>query len=328
VGRIHGYNRLPSIAMQGALDVLPLPENEQSMEQVCDLLVARGYQEAVTYSFIEPGLQASVNPSLRPVQLANPISSEMSEMRTSLWPGLIKAVQYNLNRQKSRLRLFEHGLRFYHQDNDIKQEVMLSGVIAGGRYPEHWGSKSDAVDFYDIKHDVEMLLRSAAHQGEARFVAAEHPALHPGQSARIECAGETLGWLGKIHPALASSQDLDVNTCLFELRYAAIRQGTQARFQPISRYPSIRRDLAIVVDSDTAAADLQRVVAEAAGSLLQELVFFDVYQGKGVETGRKSIAFGLILQDYSRTLTEQDIESIVARVTGRLGEEFGATLRA
>jgi phenylalanyl-tRNA synthetase beta chain len=328
VGRIHGYNRLPSIAMQGALDVLPLPENEQSLEQVCDLLVASGYQEAVTYSFIDPGLQARVNPALQPVRLANPISSEMSEMRTSLWPGLIKAVQYNLNRQKSRLRLFEYGLRFYSQDNEIKQEVMLSGVITGGRFPEHWTGKAEAVDFYDIKHDVEMLLRFAVHRGKTVFVAAEHPALHPGQSARIECGDEPVGWLGKIHPALASHYDLDVNTCLFELCYAAIRQGTLARFQPISRYPSIRRDLAVVVNMDTAAAELQRVIAEAAGELLQELVFFDVYQGKGVETGRKSIAFGLILQDYSRTLTEQDIESIVARVTGRLGDEFGATLRA
>jgi phenylalanyl-tRNA synthetase beta chain len=328
VGRIHGYNRLPSIAMHGALDVLPLPETEQSLEQVCDLLVARGYQEAVTYSFIDPGLQARVNPSLQPVRLANPISSEMSEMRTSLWPGLIKAVQYNLNRQKSRLRFFEYGLRFYLQDNEIKQEVMLSGIITGTRLPEHWGGNAEAVDFYDIKHDVEMLLRFAAHADEPVFMAAEHPALHPGQTAQIQCAGKTLGWLGKIHPALADSYDLDANTCLFELRYAAIRQGALARFQPISRYPSIRRDLAIVVDAGTSAAELRSAVADAAGELLQELVFFDVYQGKGVETGRKSIAFGLILQDYSRTLTEQEIEAIVARVTGRLHDQFGATLRA
>jgi phenylalanyl-tRNA synthetase beta chain len=282
----------------------------------------------VTYSFIDPGLQARVNPSLQPVRLANPISSEMSEMRTSLWPGLLKAVQHNLNRQKSRLRMFEHGLRFYLQDNEIKQESMISGVIAGARLPEHWDSGSDAVDFYDIKHDVEMLLRFAAHRDASTFVAAEHPALHPGQSAQLRRGEHALGWLGKIHPALAKSLDLDVNTCLFELRYDAISQGARVRFQPISRYPSIRRDLSLVVDANTTAADLQRVVADAAGDLLQELVFFDVYQGKGIETGRKSIAFGLILQDYSRTLTEQDIESVVACVTRRLDEEFGATLRA
>ena len=205
---------------------------------------------------------------------------------------------------------------------------MISGVITGTRFPEYWDGRAEAVDYYDIKHDVEALLRFAARRDGIEFVVAEHPALHPGQSAQIHCGGGTLGWLGKIHPALANSLDLDVNTCLFELRYGAISQGVRARFQPISRYPSIRRDLAVVVDVNITAADLRRVVAEAAGGLLQEMVFFDVYQGKGVETGRKSIAFGLILQDYSRTLTEQDIESIVVRVTGRLGEEFGATLRA
>jgi phenylalanyl-tRNA synthetase beta chain len=205
---------------------------------------------------------------------------------------------------------------------------MLSGIITGTRFPEHWGGKAEAVDFYDIKHDVEVLLHLAAHREEPVFAAAEHPALHPGQAAQIRCGGEVLGWLGKIHPALAHSYDLDANTCLFELRYAAIRQGTLAQFQPISRYPFIRRDLAIVVDTGVTAADLRHVVADAAGALLQELVFFDVYQGKGIESGRKSIAFGLILQDYSRTLTEQEIDAVVVRVTGRLDEEFGATLRA
>jgi phenylalanyl-tRNA synthetase beta chain len=328
VGRIHGYNRLPSIPLHAALDVLPLPENEQSLEHACDLLVSQGYQEAVTYSFVDPDLQTRVNPSLQPVRLANPISSEMSEMRTSLWPGLLKVVQYNLNRQKTRLRLFEHGLRFYSQHNEIKQELMLSGIVTGGLLPEQWSARAESVDFYDIKHDVEMLLRFAAQRQEPAFVAADHPALHPGQSAQIKSGDETLGWLGKIHPLLANQYDLDLNTCLFELHFAAIRQGALAQFRPISRFPSIRRDLAVVVDINTAAADLQRVVAEAAGELLQEMLIFDVYQGKGIETGRKSIAFGLILQDYSRTLTEQDIESIVARVTRRLGEEFGATLRA
>jgi len=328
IGRIYGYNRLPSVSMQGSLDVQPLPECVQTMEQICDVLVARGYQEAVTYSFVDPELQARVNPSCQPVRLANPISSEMSEMRTSLWPGLIKAVQYNLNRQKTRLRFFEHGLRFVSEDNEIKQEVMISAIVTGGRFPEHWSGRAEAVDFFDVKHDVETLLRQAASRQAAEFVAATHPALHPGQSAQIVQGGEVLGWLGRIHPALAAGCDLDANTCLFELRYDAIREGGLARFQPISRYPSIRRDLAVVVDAAVSSADLRRVVAAAAGSLLQEMVFFDVYQGKGVESGRKSIAFGLILQDYSRTLAEQDIESVVTRVTGRLSEEFGATLRA
>jgi phenylalanyl-tRNA synthetase beta chain len=155
----------------------------------------------------------------------------------------------------------------------------------------------------------------------------EHAALHPGQSAQVRRGEHAVGWLGRVHPALADSYDLDPNTCMFELEYAAVSHGRLAQFQPISRFPSIRRDLAVVVDAGVQAGELKSAVREAAGELLQEALIFDVYQGKGIETGRKSIAFGLILQDYSRTLAEQDIEAIVARVTDRLSEKFGATLR-
>ncbi len=327
IGRIYGYNRLPSVSLQGALDVQPVPETSRSIEQFSQLLVARGYQEAVTYSFVDPELQARVNPGLAAVVLANPISSEMAEMRTSLWPGLLKAVQYNLNRQKPRLRLFEYGLRFYSQHDAVHQELMIAGIVTGTRLPEHWDGKGEPVDFYDLKQDLEALLQVAGEPHGFSFVAAEHPALHPGQCAQLRHDEQTVGWLGRVHPALADSYDLDPNTCMFELQYAAVSRGRLAQFRPISRYPSIRRDLAVVVDAGLQAGDLTAAVREAAGELLQEALIFDVYQGKGIETGRKSIAFGLILQDYSRTLAEQDIEAIVTRVTDRLSEKFGATLR-
>jgi phenylalanyl-tRNA synthetase beta chain len=325
IGRIYGYNRLPSVAMQGSLEMQPLVESDRSIEQYCDMLVARGYQEAVTYSFVDPQLQQTVNPDREAVALANPISSEMGVMRTSLWPGLLKAVQHNVNRQKSRVRFFEHGLRFYRAGGDIQQEPMLAGAVTGSRLPEHWDGKAEAIGFHDLKRDVEVLLKLAG--GAFRFVAETHPALHPGQSAAIMQDDNIVGWLGRIHPQLAQTLDLDPDTCVFELEYAALSRGQLARFAPISRYPSIRRDLAVVVDADIEAAALRAVTEEAAGELLQEVVIFDVYQGKGVETGRKSIALGLILQDYSRTLTEQDIESVVSRVTDRLGEKLGASLR-
>jgi phenylalanyl-tRNA synthetase beta chain len=327
IGRIYGYNRLPSVSLQGALDVQPVPEVSRSIEQLSQVLVARGYQEAVTYSFVDPELQSRLNPGLAAVPLANPISSEMAEMRTSLWPGLLKAVQYNLNRQKPRLRLFEYGLRFFSEQGAVRQDVMIAGVVTGTRLPEHWDGKGAPVDFYDLKQDLEALLQLADDPEGFMFVAAEHPALHPGQSARVHCANRPVGWLGRVHPALAESYDLDPNTCMFELEYAAVSRGRLTRFQPISRFPSIRRDLAVVVDADLQAGDIKTAVGEAAGELLQETLIFDVYQGKGIETGRKSIAFGLILQDNSRTLAEQDIEAIVTRVTDRLGEKFGATLR-
>jgi phenylalanyl-tRNA synthetase beta chain len=325
IGRVYGYNRLPSVSMHGSLELQPQPETARSIEQYCDMLVARGYQEAVTYSFVDPQLLARIDPQHEAVQLANPISSELAAMRTSLWPGLLKAVQYNVNRQRTRVRFFEHGLRFWRDAGEIRQEPMIGGVVTGSRLPEHWDGKGEAVGFYDLKQDVQALLALA---GESyRFEAAQHPALHPGQCARICQSDSTLGWLGRIHPQLARELDLDPSTCLFELEYAALCAGRLARFTPISRYPSIRRDLAVVVDAAVTAERVQDVVRSAAGALLRELVIFDVYRGKGIESGRKSIALGLILQDNSSTLTEKDIEAVVSRVTGRLGETLGASLR-
>jgi phenylalanyl-tRNA synthetase beta chain len=327
IGRVYGYNRLPSATLQGALDVQPLIEGANTIEDLCQVLVSRGYQEAVTYSFVDPALQARINPDRMPVALANPISSEMAEMRTSLWPGLLTVVQYNLNRQKSRLRFFEYGLRFYSQAGEIHQDRMLAGVITGTRLPEHWDAKAVPVDFFDIKGDVEALLALTGRAAAFTFVAAGHPALHPGQSAQLRRGDRPVGWLGRVHPSLANLLDLSPDSFVFELEYAALESGRLARFQPISRFPSIRRDLAVVVDAGLGVAELQSVVKQAAGDFLQELLVFDVYRGKGIESGRKSIAFGLILQDYSRTLTEQDIDGVVTRVTGQLKKEFGATLR-
>jgi phenylalanyl-tRNA synthetase beta chain len=327
IGRVYGYDRLPLQPMTGALEIQPLAEAEVSLLQVMDILVARGYQEAVTYSFVDPDFQSAVNPDMQAIALANPISTEMSVMRTSLWPGLLNAAAYNLKRQRNRLRLFEHGLRFYRQDNEIKQDIVIGGVLAGSRNPEHWASASEPVDFYDIKGDVEAVLALTGRADEYHYSAAAHPALHPGQCAGIRCRDRHAGWVGRVHPVLAEQYDLDATTLVFQLEFAALQEGSLAKFTSISRYPSIRRDLAVVVDDSVPVDRLCSLVRDAAGDLLQELVIFDVYQGKGIETGRKSIAFGLILQDSSRTLTDKDTEALVARVTGSLGNTIGATLR-
>jgi phenylalanyl-tRNA synthetase beta chain len=327
IGRVYGYDRLPLQPLIGALDIQPLSETALSVQQVAKVLVARGYQEAVTYSFVDPDFQSVVNPGMQAIALANPISTEMSVMRTSLWPGLLKAAAYNLNRQKNRLRFFEHGLRFFMEGNVIKQDIVLAGLLSGSRLPEHWTGVSEPADFYDIKGDVEAILALTGRAGDCHFVAATHPALHPGQCAAIRLHGRDIGWVGRVHPLLAGQHDLEPATLLFQLEFAALKEGSLAKFSSISRYPSIRRDLAVVVDDAVTVDDLCREVRSAAGALLKELVIFDVYQGKGIETGRKSIAFGLILQDSSRTLTDQDTESLVARVTQQLGDTFGATLR-
>ena len=204
---------------------------------------------------------------------------------------------------------------------------MLAGVVSGSRLPETWDGKSHPADFYDLKNDVETLLQLTGEEEKYIFTRGEHAALHPGQSAVIQYEGRTVGWLGRVHPMLARTCDVAADTCLFELEYEAVKTGQLARFQSISRYPSIRRDLAVVVDVGLQVDALKAAVREIAGDLLQEVVVFDVYQGQGIETGRKSIAFGLILQGDSRTLAEQHIEAVDTNVTDRLDREFGATLR-
>jgi phenylalanyl-tRNA synthetase beta chain len=200
---------------------------------------------------------------------------------------------------------------------------MLSGVVVGDLLPEQWGAPPRSVDFYDVKADIEALLGV----GEAVFQAAEHPALHPGQAAAIRFAGDDIGVLGAIHPSLAQKLEMPSKTYLFELDLDSLLKSSVPRFQKLSRFPSIRRDLAYVVNVKTPVGSLREAIAAQAGALLQDLMVFDVYQGKGIESGRKSVAFGLILQDSSRTLTDGDVDAVVNRITAQLEKQFGATLR-
>ena len=326
IGRVYGYNRLPTSACQGRLEMQPLPEARAPLQRVKSLLVDRGYQEAITYSFVDAELTRAVEPDLRAVPLANPLSSDLSVMRTSLWPGLLKAVQHNRHRQQNRIRLFESGLRFILQDNEIKQENMIAGVISGDRLPAQWNHDTGPVDFYDAKGDVEALLALAGQDGVS-WVASAHPALHPGQSALLKRGDRDIGWLGRLHPGLAKTLEIPDQTFLFQLKLDEILEGKVPSFQKLSRFPSIRRDLAVVVDAKIPSRDLEQSITEAAGPLLRALTVFDVYQGEGIESGLKSIAFGLILQDSSRTLTDEDVDAVMTSVTGRLKEKFRATLR-
>lgn len=327
IGRVYGYNRLPSSAFHGALELQPASETQLPDMRMRRLLVDLGYQEAVTYSFVDPEIQRWVDPENAPVPLANPISSELSVMRTSLWQGLLRAVQYNQNRQQKRIRLFEHGLSFIKKADEIKQEKYLVGIVTGEADAEQWGLSSRATDFFDVKADVEALLAQGGRGMDYRFVAATHAALHPGQSAAIQIDGQSVGWLGAIHPELAARLDIDPKTFLFELHSATVVEARAAKFREISKFPSVRRDLAVVVDEEVSALALQDAIRGACGDKLQELSLFDVYRGKGVENGRKSIAFGLILQETSRTLTDDEVETMASQVMDRLHQNFGATLR-
>ena len=325
VGRVFGYDNLPTANNRGDLTMRPLPETATPLTRVRSLLVDRGYQEAITYSFVDAGTLQAIEPTVTPVALQNPISSDLSVMRTSLWAGLIGALKHNLARQQGRVRIFESGLKFIQQNNELKQNNYISAVLVGELFPEQWGVGKQTVDFFDVKADVEALLACCGVSGA--FCAASHAALHPGQSARISLHDETVGWLGCIHPGLAQELGVPRQTCLFELNLDILHQRRVPSFQNLSRFPSIRRDLAIVVNAETPAGALCDAITDQAGDILHDLTVFDVYQGTGIETGRKSIAFGLILQDSSRTLTDADVDAVITGITAQLEKQFGATLR-
>jgi phenylalanyl-tRNA synthetase beta chain len=327
IGRVYGYDKLPSISLNGALEMRPNSETEVSVTHVSNVLVTRGYQEVITYSFVDQALQSLLEPGRTPVVLANPISSDMTDMRTSLWPGLIKTAQYNLHRQKTRMRFFEHGLRFYKEGEAICQDVVIAGLVTGTRLPEHWDGANEPIDFFDVKQDVFAVLALSGLDVKCEFRKRAHPALHPGKSARIFIDDAAVGWLGQIHPMLVNKTGLAPETTLFELEESSVSTGELVKYRPISRFPSIRRDLAVLVDEGLKVTDLVKEVEAVAGDILEKVVIFDVYQGQGIETGRKSIAFGLILQESSRTLTDEEVADVIEKITGRLGEKIGATLR-
>jgi phenylalanyl-tRNA synthetase beta chain len=337
VARIHGYGQLPVSQPQARMAIHADNGAQVSFDQqVRDVLVRRDYQEAICYSFIAEDLQRLLDPEQQPIALANPLSADLSVMRTSLWPGLVQALQYNLNRQHRRVRLFETGVRFIKQGEQIVEEKMIAGVACGDYLAEQWGVVARPLDFFDLKADVEALLAllfvSGGHAAKARFVAAEHPVLHPGQSAAIRVVGgpdegALIGWCGLLHPAVLAELSLDGDVFVFELQLDGLRRNQIARFQPLSRFPAIRRDLAIVIDEKITAQQVQDCIADVGGELLREMLIFDVYTGKGIDSGAKSLAIGLTLQDFSRTLTDSEVEALVDRVLGQLNMKLGATLR-
>jgi phenylalanyl-tRNA synthetase beta chain len=304
-----------------------LTETRVTLETAADLLVQRGYFEAITYSFVDPAFQARFCPGEAALTLRNPIAADLAAMRVSLWPGLVKALVGNQSRQQARVRLFEIGRRFSVASGDLVEVPVIAGLAAGPILPEQWGAAADAVEFFDVKADVEALLRTTGAGSEFRFVVDRHPALHPGQTARILRDGTPVGWLGRLHPELERQLDLTYSAIVFEIETASGLAASVPQHREVSRFPAVRRDIAVIVEESVSVQSLLDCVRAGAGALLTDLIVFDIYRGAGIPTGCKSVAMGLNLQDISRTLADVDADAVVARVVTDLEREHKATIR-
>ena len=328
--RVHGYDKVPTRVPHAALHMPVVPESRIAASRLRAALIDRDYQEAITYSFVDPALQSHISPGSVPLTLANPIASDMAQMRLTLWPGLIKAALYNQNRQQGRVRLFEIGRRFLTTlDGGTDEQSVVAGIVMGPVFSEQWGIHARPADFFDVKGDIEALL-ALGGQRQFGFRPARHPALHPGQTAeiyQIGVSGDPIGHLGVLHPDIQAITGLEKAVILFELQMSALQAAIVPEFQEISRYPAVRRDLSLVLADAIPAQAVLDDVRLTAGVLLVNLELFDEYRGEGIDSGRKSLSLGLTFQDTSRTLNEKDMEVVVGRVVAGLKASFDAQLR-
>ncbi|NOT85328.1 MAG: phenylalanine--tRNA ligase subunit beta, partial [Methylococcaceae bacterium] len=326
LARIIGYNTLPmrSLLMRSSLG--HAPEAKLTLDSIKDLLVVRGYQEAITYSFVDAEIQQLIDPEQEAVCLQNPISSELSVMRTSLWCGLLRAALHNTNRQQNRVRLFETGLRFIKKSGELLQQKTIAGLALGSVTPEQWGESSRKVDFYDVKADIAAIIDLTARH--FNYQTAQHPALHPGQTAEIlTCSGEAIGWIGMLHPTLEKQLGFDTPVFLFELSQDALLNRKIPTFSLLSKFPSVRRDMALIVDETVTAESIVACIKSSHEPMLQEVCIFDIYRGQGIVEGSKSVALSLILQNSLQTLTEPEIDVIFTRLLQTLNISLSAKLR-
>jgi phenylalanyl-tRNA synthetase beta chain len=327
IGRLHGYDRIP--ATPGRSELRPGSDSESAVaaERIGDLLAARGYTEVICYGFTSSASQQSVIAGDGGVRLANPLSQDLDALRGSLWPGLLQAARFNFSRQVTRCRLFEQGTVFSAEGDRVAESTQVAGLVAGARLPLHWEGEGAAADFFDLKGDVDALLALWRLGDDLRYTASAHVSLNPARSAAILLGDRAVGWLGELHPRLQAEYEFKEPVVLFALDLAAIGSARAPRFADFSRFPSVRRDLAVIVDEALAADDLTKLIAEVLGERLQHQEIFDVYRGKGVDSGRKSVGIGLILQDASRTLTDKEADDMIQKVVHRLEQEHGARIR-
>jgi phenylalanyl-tRNA synthetase beta chain len=327
VGRIGGLDAIEEQPPKMAVLPRATASNLVDERAILRSLAARGFQEIITFGFVDPALQRALFPEVEPIELVNPISSDLAVMRSSLWPGLIGVARTNLQRQQPRVRLFEIANRFRRENDQYREFKSLAGLAIGSRLPEQWGSAPTPSDFFDLKEDLQALLSMGGAAAEFSFEAGSLSCLHPGRSARVLRNASPIGFIGELHPQLVRTLDLTYVPTLFEVDYSGAFGAKVAQFREVSRFPQIRRDISVTVPEAVAYAALRERVSLTAGGLLQQIGAFDLYQGKGVENGRKSVALGLILQDLSRTLTDEDADRIVQTVLADLKTSLDARIR-
>ncbi|NNM69485.1 MAG: phenylalanine--tRNA ligase subunit beta [Gallionella sp.] len=323
LARLYGYDNIPAIAPKTSLTMLPCSESRHPMSRIQQTLVARDYQEIVSLAFIEEQVERDLCGNPNPLALQNPIASNLAVMRSSLIGGLVDALRFNLNRKQTRVRLFEAGACFAKIDGNYVQTQHLSGIAYGTSQPEQWGFATKTVDFYDVKADVAALFAPLA----LRFVAATHPALHPGRCAQIHSGQNIIGWLGELHPQWQQQYGLPLAPIWFELELDALLQSKVPRMQEIAKFLPVRRDIAVLVDESVTVHALLDAMTRASAPMVQEIALFDLYRGKGLEPGKKSLAFRVLLQDTHKTSTDTEIETSIAVLVDALHQQ-GAQLRS
>jgi phenylalanyl-tRNA synthetase beta chain len=333
VGRIGGLDLIDEQMPTMAIGPRAMPSSLADERAILRTLAARGYQEIITFGFVDPALQKTLFANEvgrdQTIELINPISTDLAVMRSSLWPGLISVAKTNLQRQQPRVRVFEVATRFARAGDGYQETKSLAGLSLGSRLPEQWGAKSTDADFFDVKADLRAVLTlgAGAQASDFRYEPAALGCLHPGRSARVLRGVEEIGWIGELHPQLIRTLDFTYVPIVFEIDYLRAFGTKLAQFHEVSRFPQIRRDISVTVPDAVAFAALKERVSVVAGDLLQQISAFDLYQGKGVESGRKSIALGLILQDLSRTLTDEDADRVVSSVLSDLQVSLDARIR-
>jgi phenylalanyl-tRNA synthetase beta chain len=322
IARLHGYDKIPAIKPTANLSILDAPEAAWNKASMAGVLRDFGYQEVVTYSFVDESWERDLMGNAAPIALKNPIASNLSVMRSGLWGGLLDALTYNLNRKQERVMLFEIGASYFSEKKSYREETQVSGLCYGAFAPEQWGENARDVDFYDVKAIVDTLTNN-----QAEYRQEAHSALHPGQSARIYLHNKPIGWLGKLHPKWQQQYSLPKNTVLFELQVASLLQTKVTKYQEVPKFLPVRRDIAIVVDADLPVQAIVNAVNSARINLVQQIQLFDIYQGKGIAENKKSLAFLVLMQDTHKTLLDIEAETAMAELLKLLEKQFGATLR-